>query len=73
MGPKTTNTITRIGIPHENASFSRALRWIIRDLVWAMPIALLLLVIFGPAPMVVFAVAGGTIRAFTIDMGSTFK
>ena len=41
---------------------------LLRDLVWAIPIGMLLLAEYGPVVMIVFVVGGGTIRALTTDM-----
>ena len=38
---------------------------LVRDLVWCIPVGMLLLAVYGAHAMIVFAVLGGTIRAWT--------
>ncbi|MDE2655364.1 MAG: hypothetical protein OXI71_16320 [Gemmatimonadota bacterium] len=44
---------------------------LVRDLVWGIPVGMLLLAVFGPATMMFFIVVAGTVRAITTDMGET--
>ncbi len=46
---------------------------LIRDLVFVIPIGVLLLVVFGPVTMIAFALVGGTIRAVTTDVKALRK
>ena len=44
---------------------------LLRDLVWGIPVGMLLLAVFGPGVMIFFVFAAGTVRAITTDMGET--